>query len=189
MQHCRVELPLGERVLSLETGKLAKQAHGAVMVRYGDTMVLVAAVEGDPIPGRDFFPLTVDYRERTYAAGKFPGGYIKRETRPSTKEILTARLCDRPIRPLFPTNYINEVQVMAQVMSADKDNDPDVLAIIGSSASLHVSQIPFLHPNGAVRIGRIDGQLIIMPTLAQLEESDLDLIVAGTKTAVTMIEG
>ncbi len=189
MQPSRVELQLGERVLSLETGKLAKQAHGAVVVRYGDTMVLVACVEGDPIPGRDFFPLTVDYRERTYAAGKFPGGYIKRETRPSTKEILTARLCDRPIRPLFPTNYINEVQIMAQVMSADKDNDPDVLAMIGASASLHISQIPFLQPTGSIRVGRIDGQMVIMPTLGQLEESDIDLVVSGTRTAVTMIEG
>lgn len=189
MEACRVELPLGDRVLSIETGKLAKQAHGSALVRYGDTMVLVAAVEGDPIPGRDFFPLTVDYREKTYAAGKFPGGFIKREGRPTTKEILTSRLCDRPIRPLFPSNYINEVQIQAQVFSSDRANDPDILAIIGSSASLHLSQIPFLHPTGAVRIGRVGGQLIIMPTLEQLEESDLDLIVAGTRTAVTMIEG
>lgn len=189
MQATRVELPLGDRVLSLETGKLAKQAHGAVLVRLGDTVVLVAAVEGPPIPGRDFFPLTVDYRERTYAAGKFPGGFIKREGRPTTKEILTARLCDRPIRPLFPSHYINEVQVMATVMSADPEIDPDVLSIIGSSASLHVSHIPFLHPTGAIRIGRVNGQFIVMPTQSQLEESELDLIVAGTRTAVTMIEG
>lgn len=189
MQATHVELPLGDRVLSLETGKIAKQAHGAVMVRLGDTIVLVAAVEGDPIPGRDFFPLTVDYREKTYAAGKFPGGYIKRETRPSTKEILTARLCDRPIRPLFPAHYLNEVQIMAQVLSADKDNDPDVLSLIGCSAALHVSHIPFLQPTGGVRVGRIDGELIAFPTQAQLEESELDLIVSGTKSAVTMIEG
>src|SRR6266851_2949477 len=160
MQATHVELPFGDRVLSLETGKIAKQAHGAVVVRLGDSMVLVAAVEGDPIPGRDFFPLTVDYRERTYAAGKFPGGYIKREGRPTTKEILTARLCDRPIRPLFPSNYVNEVQIMAQVMSVDRDNDPDVLTMIGSSAALHVSQIPFLQPTGAIRIGRVNGQLV-----------------------------
>jgi polyribonucleotide nucleotidyltransferase len=189
VQACHVELQLGDRVLSIETGKVAKQAHGAAVVRYGDTMVLVAAVEGDPIPGRDFFPLTVDYREKTYAAGKFPGGFIKREGRPSTKEILTARLCDRPIRPLFPTSYYNEVQIMATVMSSDRENDPDILAMIGSSASLHLSQIPFQQPTGAVRVGRIDGQLVVMPTLEQLEQSELDLIVAGTRSAVTMIEG
>ncbi|MFL5342275.1 MAG: polyribonucleotide nucleotidyltransferase, partial [Gemmataceae bacterium] len=188
-QPTRLELALGDRPLILETGKLAKQAHGAVLVRYGDTVVLVAAVEGSPIPGRDFFPLTVDYREKTYAAGKFPGGFIKREGRPSTKEILTARLCDRPIRPLFPAHYINEVQIMATVFASDKENDPDVLAMIGCSASLHVSQIPFLHPTGSIRVGRVNGELVIMPTQSQLEESDLDLIVSGTKTAVTMIEG
>src|SRR5262245_17865304 len=159
------------------------------MVRFGDTIVLVASVEGPPIPGRDFFPLTVDYREKTYAAGKFPGGFIKREGRPSTKEILTARLCDRPIRPLFPAHYVNEVQVQAIVLSADKDNDPDILAMIGASASLHISQIPFTQPIGAIRVGRVNGQMVIMPTQAQLEESELDLIVAGTRTAITMIEG
>src|SRR2546427_10420629 len=135
MQATHVELPLGDRVLSLETGKIAKQAHGAVVVRLGDTMVLVAAVEGDPIPGRDFFPLTVDYREKTYAAGKFPGGFIKREGRPTQKEILTSRLIDRPIRPLFPADYLNEVQVMANGFSFDKENDSDVLAMIGASAA------------------------------------------------------
>jgi len=189
VQASRVEIPLGDRVLSLETGRLAKQAHGSVVVRYGDTVVLVAAVEGEPIPGRDFFPLTVDYREKTYAAGKIPGGFIKREGRPSIKEILTARLCDRPIRPLFPINYFNEVQIMATVFSADRENDPDILAMIGSSAALHVSQIPFLHPTGAVRVGRVNGEMVVMPTLEQLEQSELDLTVAGTRTAVTMIEG
>jgi polyribonucleotide nucleotidyltransferase len=189
VQPTRVELALNERTLSLETGKLAKQAHGSVLVRFGDTIVIVAAVEGPPIPGRDFFPLTVDYREKTYAAGKFPGGFIKREGRPSTKEILTARLCDRPIRPLFPPHYVNEVQIQAIVLSADKDNDPDVLAMIGASASLHVSHIPFTQPIGAIRVGRINGQMVIMPTQAQLEESELDLIVAGTRSAITMIEG
>ncbi len=189
MQPCRVELQLGEHTLSLETGKLAKQAHGAVVVRFGDTMILTAAVEGDPIPGRDFFPLTVDYRERTYAAGKFPGGFIKREGRPTTKETLTARLADRPIRPLFPIDYFNEVQIMSTVFSADKENDPDVLSIVGASAALHVSHIPCLQPSGAVRVGRVQGNLVVMPTHTQMEESDLDLIVAGTRTAVTMIEG
>jgi polyribonucleotide nucleotidyltransferase len=189
VQACRVELPLGSQNLILETGKLAKQAHGAVIVRYGDTVTLTAAVEGDPIPGRDFFPLTVDYRERTYAAGKFPGGFIKREGRPSTKEILTARLIDRPIRPLFPATYLNEVQVMATTLSFDRENDTDVLCMIGASAALHVSQIPFLKPTGSVRVGRINGELIVMPSLTQMENSDLDLTVAGTREAITMIEG
>lgn len=185
----RVERNWGGRVLSLETGKIAKQAHGSVVVRYGDTVVLVAAVEGDPDESRDFFPLTVDYREKTYAAGKFPGGFIKREGRPTTKEILTSRLIDRPLRPLFPPNYTNEVQIMAVVLSADRDNDPDVLAMIGASAALSVSHIPFQGPTGAVRVGRIGNELVPMPTHAQLEESDLDLVVAGTTEAVSMIEG
>jgi polyribonucleotide nucleotidyltransferase len=184
-----VERPLGAHKLILETGYLAKQAHGAVVVRYGDTMTLVAAVEGGTREGQDFFPLTVDYREKTYAAGKFPGGFIKREGRPTTKEILTSRLIDRPIRPLFPLSYFNEVQVMANVMSADRDNDPDVLSMIGASAALHVSHIPFQQPTGSVRVGRINGELILMPSHSQLEESDLDLILSGTKTAITMIEG
>src|SRR3954452_4179384 len=144
VQAFRVERPFGAYSLSLETGKVAKQAHGAVVVRYGDTVTLVAAVEGEPIPGRDFFPLTVDYREKTYAAGKFPGGFIKREGRPTMKEILTSRLIDRPIRPLFPAHYLNEVQVMANVLSSDKENDPDVLSMIAASAALHLSHIPFL---------------------------------------------
>src|SRR5262249_42567297 len=152
-------------------------------------MVLVAAVEGEEDPERDFFPLTVDYREKTYAAGKFPGGFIKREGRPNTKEILTARLIDRPIRPLFPANYAREVQVMASVRSADRENDPDVLCMIGASAALHISQIPFVQPTGSVRVGHVGGKFVIMPTHLQLEESDLDLIVAGTKSAITMIEG
>ena len=156
MQACRVECSLGGQTLSLETGKLAKQAHGAVVVQFGDTVTLVAAVEGEVDEGRDFFPLQVDYREKTYAAGKFPGGFIKREGRPTTKEILTSRLIDRPIRPLFPAGYLNEVQVMGAVLSADRDNDPDILCMIGASAALHVSQIPFLKPTGSVRIGRIE---------------------------------
>jgi len=151
--------------------------------------VLCAAVEGTPIPGRDFFPLQVEYRERTYAAGKFPGGFIKRETRPSTKETLTSRLIDRPSRPLFPTDYFNEVQIHATVLSADRENDPDMLALIGTSAALHVSHIPFLKPYGGVRLGRVNGQLIVLPTMTEMEESDLDLVVAATKDAVCMIEG
>jgi polyribonucleotide nucleotidyltransferase len=189
VQASRVERSLGAETLSIETGKVAKQAHGAVMVRYGDTVSLVTAVEGEADPARGFFPLVVDYREKTYAAGKFPGGFIKREGRPTTKEILTARLIDRPIRPLFPSGYCNEVQVMAVVLSADKENDPDILSMIGSSAALHLSQIPFLKVTGSVRVGRIGNELILMPTHSQLEESDLDLIVSGTREAVTMIEG
>jgi polyribonucleotide nucleotidyltransferase len=189
VQACRVECPLGAQSIILETGKLAKQAHGAVVVRFGDTVTLVTAVEGEADEGRDFFPLVVDYREKTYAAGKFPGGFIKREGRPTTKEILTARLIDRPIRPLFPSNYYREVQIMGAVLSADKENDPDMLCMIGSSAALHVSHIPFLKPTASVRLGRIDNELILMPSHSQLEESDLDLVVSGTRDAITMIEG
>lgn len=189
MQAFRVERPLGSRSLVLETGKIAKQAHGSILVYYGDTVVHIAAVEGDARGDGDFFPLTVDYREKAYAAGKFPGGFIKREGRPSTKEVLTSRLIDRPIRPLFPSNYFNEVQVMCSVLSADKDTDPDILSMIGSSAALHVSHIPFLQVTGAVRVARIKGELLVMPTETQLEESDLDLVVSGTKKAITMIEG
>jgi polyribonucleotide nucleotidyltransferase len=189
VQPSRVELPLGDKSLILETGKLAKQAHGAVVVTYGDTVVLVAAVEGGTRPGQDFFPLTCDYREKVYAAGKFPGGFIKREGRPTTKEILTSRLMDRPIRPLFPPQFVNEVQIMASTLSADRENDPDVLSMIGASAALHVSPIPFLHPTGTVRVGRVNGEFVLMPGHSQLEKSDLDLIVSGTRDAVTMIEG
>lgn len=189
MQHARVERPFGQNSLILETGRLAKQAHGAVTVQYGDTVVLVAAVEGSPIPGRDFFPLTCDYREKTYAAGKFPGGFLKREGRPTTKETLTSRLMDRPIRPLFPLTYLNEVQIMASTLAADRENDPDVLAMIGAGAALHISQIPFLMPTGSVRLGRTGGNFVLMPGQSHLEESDLDLIVAGTSKAVTMVEG
>jgi polyribonucleotide nucleotidyltransferase len=149
----------------------------------------VAAVEGELDEGRDFFPLQVDYREKTYAAGKFPGGFIKREGRPTTKEILTSRLIDRPIRPLFPSNYFREVQVMAATLSADRENDPDLLCMIGASAALHVSHIPFLKPTGSVRIGRVDNEFMVLPTHSQMEASDLDLIVAGTRDAITMIEG
>jgi polyribonucleotide nucleotidyltransferase len=189
VQAYRVETKFGDHTLSLETGKLAKQAHGAVVVRMGDTLVLAAATEGPPIPDRDFFPLQMDYREKTYSAGKFPGGYIKREGRPTLKETLTSRLCDRPVRPLFPADYKNEVQVLMSTLSADRAHDPDILAMIGASAALHVSHVPFRMPTGAVRVGRVDGKLIAMPTYADMEESDLDLIVAATRDAVTMIEG
>jgi polyribonucleotide nucleotidyltransferase len=189
VQASRIEIPLGSQKLILETGKLAKQAHGAVVVQYGDTVVLTTAVEGEEEEGRDFFPLVVDYREKTYAAGKFPGGFIKREGRPTTKEILTSRLIDRPIRPLFPSNYYREVQVMAATLSADRENDPDLLCMIGASAALHVSHIPFQKVTGSVRLGRINNEYVILPTHSQMEESELDLVVSGTRDAITMIEG
>src|SRR5687767_15440561 len=156
---------LGDKQIIIESGKLAKQADGAVTVRMGETIVLVAAVAAAKSkPGQDFFPLTVDYREKAAAAGKFPGGYFKREGRPTEKEILTSRLTDRPIRPLFPKGWFNEVQVQSIVLSADGQNDPDILSIIGASAALMVSDIPWDGPLGAVRIGRINGQFVANPT-------------------------
>ncbi len=184
-----VERTIGGKVISLETGFLAKQASGAVVVRIGDTMSLVATMAAPGREGLDFFPLTVDYREKTYAAGKFPGGFIKREGRPTTKEILTARLIDRPIRPLFPEWYREEVQIQAGPISADRQNDPDVPSIIGASASLLLTKAPFQGPIGAVRLARVDGKLIAFPTVEELENSDLDLVVASTSKAVVMIEG
>lgn len=189
MQACRIEFTLGGRQLILETGKLAKQAHGSVVVQLGDSVVLCTAVEGEEDLGRDFFPLVVDYREKTYSAGKFPGGFIKREGRPTTKEILTSRLIDRPIRPLFPANYVREVQVMGSTLSFDRENDPDILCMIGASAALHLSPIPFLKPTGSIRLGRIGNEFIVLPSHTQMEESDLDLVVSGTRDAITMIEG
>ena len=186
---CRVEREIGGRKLSIETGKIARQAHGAVVVQYGDTVVLVAAVTAPPrFEDIDFFPLSVDYREKQSAAGKFPGGFIKREGRPSTKEILTARQIDRPIRPLFPDGYFQEVQIIASVLSADRENDPDILAMIGASAALTISKIPFIGPTGACRLGRVDGQFVVNPTHKQLAEGDLNLLLGGTKKAINMIE-
>jgi len=185
----RVEREIGGKLLSIETGKVAKQADGAVIVQCGDTIVLVAVVTAPPrSEDIDFFPLSVDYREKHSAAGKFPGGFIKREGRPSTKEILTARMIDRPIRPLFPDGYLQEVQIAASVLSADNVNDPDILAMIGASAALTISKIPFLGPTGACRLGRINGEFIINPTHKQLEESDLNLLLGGHKQALNMIE-
>lgn len=184
-----VERAIGGKVISLETGRLAKQASGAVIVRIGDTMTLVTCMAAPGREGLDFFPLTVDYREKTYAAGKFPGGFIKREGRPTTKEILTSRIIDRPIRPLFPEWYRDEVQIQAGPISADRLNDPDVPSMIGASASILLAKVPFYGPVGAVRLGRIDGQLIAFPTAEELEKSDLDLVVASTSKAVVMIEG
>ncbi len=188
-QRTQVERTIGGKTLTIETGLLAKQASGAVVVRIGDTMTLVAVVAAPGREGLDFFPLQVDYREKTYAAGKFPGGFIKREGRPTTKEILTSRLIDRPIRPLFPETYRDEVQIQAGPISADRMNDPDVPSMVGASAALMLSGVPFLGPIGAVRIGRIDGQFIAFPTAEELETSDLDLVVASTDKAIVMIEG
>ena len=186
----RVSVKLGKEELIIESGKIAKQAGGAVTVQLGETIVLSAACSSkQPLEGRDFFPLTVDYREMTSAAGQYPGGFIKREGRPSEKEILTCRLIDRPLRPLFPEHYRNEVQVMASVISADSDNDPDILAINASSAALLISDMPFFVPVGAVRIGLIDDRFIVNPSYEEREKSSLDLIVAATDEAIVMVEG
>jgi polyribonucleotide nucleotidyltransferase len=185
----RVEKQIGHSLFSIETGQLAKQAAGSCLVRYGDTTVLVAAATGTPRAGIDFFPLTCDYRERVAAAGKFPGGFLKREGRPTMKETLTARLMDRPIRPLFPTGFHDEVQIQAFVMSSDRQNDGDMLAMNGASAALCLSQLPFQGPIGSVRIGYINGQFVPFPTQDQLEESELDLLVSGSREAILMIEG
>ena len=185
----RKELDWGGRKLILETGKIARQADGAVMVRYGETVVLCTAVGvKTPRPGQDFFPLTVNYQEKTFAAGKIPGGFFKREGRPSEKETLVSRLIDRPIRPLFPEGFRNEVQVIATVLSHDLENDPDVAALIGSSAALTLSGIPFLGPVGAARVGYVDGAFVLNPTAAERERSALDLVVAGTAQGVLMVE-
>jgi len=186
---CRVEREIGGRTLSVETGKIAKQADGAVVVQYGETVVLVAAVTAPPrSEDIDFFPLSVDYREKQSAAGKFPGGFIKREGRPSTKETITARQIDRPIRPLFPEGYVQEVQIMASVLSFDGENDPDVLAMVGASAALTISKIPFLGPIGACRLGRVNGEFVVNPTHKQIEAGDLNLLLGGRKEAMNMIE-
>src|SRR5271168_4937196 len=186
----RITAPLGDKQLIIETGKLAKQADGAVTVQVGETIVLVAAVAATKAKeGQDFFPLTVDYREKAAAAGKFPGGYFKREGRPTEKEILTCRLTDRPIRPLFPKGWYNEVQVQTVLLSADGENDPDILSIIGASAALMVSDIPWAGPLGAVRIGRVGGKFIANPTHAEQGESDLDLVYVGNEKDIVMYEG
>jgi len=185
----RVSATIGERELCLETGRMAKQAHGSVMVSYGGTVVLATAVEGPIREGIGFFPLTIEYREKTYAAGRIPGNFFRREGRPSEKEVLTARLVDRPLRPLFADGYKNEVQVVATVLSADQENDPDILALVGGSAALMLSGIPFYKPVGAVRVGWVDGNFTLNPTFAELESSGLDLVVAGTEKDVVMVEG
>jgi polyribonucleotide nucleotidyltransferase len=186
----KITAALGDKQIIIETGKLAKQADGAVTVQLGETIVIVAAVAATKAkPGQDFFPLTVDYREKAAAAGKFPGGYFKREGRPTEKEILTCRLTDRPIRPLFPKGWYNEVQVQTVLLSADGENDPDILSIIGASAALMVSDIPWAGPLGAVRVGRIGGKFVANPTHAEMAESDLDLVYVGNDKDIVMYEG
>jgi polyribonucleotide nucleotidyltransferase len=186
----KITAPLGDKQIIIETGKLAKQADGAVTVQLGETIVIVAAVAATKAkPGQDFFPLTVDYREKAAAAGKFPGGYFKREGRPTEKEILTCRLTDRPIRPLFPKGWYNEVQVQTVLLSADGENDPDILSIIGASAALMVSDIPWAGPLGAVRVGRIGGKFVANPTHAEMTDSDLDLVYVGNDKDIVMYEG
>ena len=184
----RVSLDLGGTPITLETGRIAKQAAGAVVVQQGGTMVLVAVCHGTPREGIDFFPLTVDYREPVFSAGKIPGGFFKREGKQTTKETMVSRLIDRPLRPLFEEGYNGDTMITAQVISFDGDHQPDTLAIVGASAALIISEIPFVNPVGGVRVGRIDGKLIANPTVAQRHESDLDLIVAGTDEALVMVE-
>src|ERR1700731_508655 len=186
----KVSKVIGSADLTISTGKLAKLADGAVTVRSGETIILVAAVSATTLKeGQDFFPLTVDYREKAAAAGKFPGGYFKREGRPSEKETLTSRMTDRPLRPLFPQGYFYDTQIISILLSADGENDPDILAINGASAALSVSDIPFAGPIGAVRVGRVNGQFVANPTHTEREESDLDLVYVGTENDIIMIEG
>jgi len=186
----RKTIEINGKTLILETGKMAKQANGAVLVTYGDTSVLVTAVAAEePNENVDFFPLTVEYREKFYSTGRIPGGFIKREGRPSEKEILSARLIDRPIRPLFPDDFQNETQIIANVLSMDREHDADVLAGLGSSAALGLSDIPFDGIIATVRIARVNGELIVYPTLSQVEQSDIELVVAGSEESIMMVEG
>ena len=184
----QVTVDVGGRPLILETGKIAKQANGAIVARYGDTVVLTTACMASTANDRDFLPLTVDYRENTYSAGKIPGGFFKREGRPSEKEILTSRLIDRPMRPLFPEGWRNETQIVSMVLSADSDNDPDVIAVTGASAACYVSDLPFDKPIAAVRVGLLDGQLVANPTVADQKKSLLNIVIAGTADAIVMVE-
>src|SRR6266567_2828198 len=189
MQH-KVTAQIGAHSINIETGKIAKLADGSVVVSCGETMVMASAVSATVIKeGQDFFPLTVDYREKAAAVGKFPGGYFKREGRPTEKETLTSRMIDRPLRPLFPQGYFYDTQIISILLSADGENDPDILAINGASAALCVSDIPFAGPIGAVRVGRVNGQFVADPTPTEREQSDLDLVYVGTENDVIMIEG
>src|SRR4051812_32761844 len=185
----RKETNWGGRKLVLETGRVARQADGAVLATLGENVVLATAVANPNVkPGQDFFPLTVNYQEKAFAAGKIPGGFFKREGRPSEKEVLTSRLIDRPIRPLFHENYKNETLVVITTLAHDMENDPDIVSMVATSAALTISGAPFLGPIGAARVGYLDGKYVINPTLEQTEKSDLDLIVAGTQEGVLMVE-
>ncbi|WP_243371157.1 polyribonucleotide nucleotidyltransferase [Geotalea sp. SG265] len=186
----KVQVECGGRTITIETGKMAKQASGAVVVSSGDTRVLVTAVATKTAKeGQDFFPLTVNYQEKAYAGGKIPGGFFKREARPSDNETLTSRLIDRPIRPLFPENFLNDTQIMATVISADKDHDPGILSMVGASAALMVSDVPFQGPIAGVKVGRVDGKFIANPSYEEMEKSDIEIVVAASKDAVIMVEG
>src|SRR5215218_636171 len=188
-KYLKESIKVGDRELSVETGKVAKQADGSVIIQYGETMLLVTAVSArNAKEGLDFFPLTVEYRESSYSAGRIPGNYFRREGRPSEKEVLTCRLIDRPIRPLFPDGFYNEVQIVATVMSSNNEVDSDIPAMIGASAALALSGIPFNGPIGAARVGYANGQYILNPTKTELETSQLNLVVAGTQAAVLMVE-
>src|SRR5216117_4210286 len=186
----KVTAKIGGNEISIETGKIAKLADGAVIVTCGDTTVLVSAVSAIKVKeGQDYFPLTVDYREKAAAAGKFPAGYFKRENRPTEKETLTSRMIDRPLRPLFPQGYFYDTQIISILLSADGENDPDILAMNGASAALYVSDIPFAGPIGAVRVGRVNGEFVANPTHTERAQSDLDIVYVGTENDVIMIEG
>src|SRR4051812_8062600 len=183
------DVELGNKLLYIETGRLATQAQGSITVALGETVVLVTAcVNPEPRPDIDFFPLTIDFEERLYAVGKIPGGFPRREGRPSTDAVLAGRMTDRALRPLFPKGFRNDVQIIITVLSADMENDPDILATIGASAALSISEIPFEGPISAVRVGHIDGNFVFYPTFAELEKSDLDLVVSSTREKVIMVE-
>ncbi|HMR08577.1 MAG TPA: polyribonucleotide nucleotidyltransferase, partial [Polyangiaceae bacterium] len=182
-------ITIGDKQLTIETGRLAKQAHGAVLITYGESVVLVTATSTEERPFLDFFPLTCDYIEKTYAAGKIPGGFFKREARQRDYEILSSRQMDRPLRPLFPEGYKKDTQIIATVMSTDKENPTDVLALTGASAALHISDIPWDGPVVGIRVARVDGRLVVYPTFEQIEKADIDLVVAITKDAIVMVEG
>src|SRR5258707_15539404 len=184
----QLSVEVGGRALILETGKMAKQANGAIVAKYGDTVVLNTAVMANKPNDRDFLPLTVDYREYTYSAGKIPGGFFKREGRPTEREIIVSRLTDRPMRPLFPESWRNETQINAMVLSADSENDPDVIAVTAAAAAAYCSDLPFEKPIACVRVGLLDGQLVINPTVADQKKSLMNIIIAGTEEAVVMVE-
>jgi polyribonucleotide nucleotidyltransferase len=186
-----VELEIGDKTLSIETGRVAKQADGSATVRFGDTIILATVVGAKELPEekQNFLPLFVDYREKAYAAGKIPGGFFKREGRPSEKEILSARLIDRSLRPLFPEDYYYDLQIMVMVLSSDQENDGDVLGINGASTALCLSDISFEKPVGAVRMGRVSQRFIVNPTFAELDQSDINLVIAGTDENIIMVEG